>query len=55
MVIRWRRNRTDSSAEDHPDPSEDPESVRMYEDDNGLGYEEQLRFASRMGHQPVPR
>lgn len=54
MLITWRRRITRSTEAALPDPSEVPDAVELYKENNGLSFSENIHFAKLMGLDYVP-
>lgn len=54
MVIQWRRNRMQMTEINYRDPSQVPGRVSQYIANNGLPYQQVIRYANDLGLRPVP-
>lgn len=54
MLVQWRREKTQSSEMGRPDPSEVPSAVAQYKANNGLPFQDFIRYATLMGLTAVP-
>jgi ABC-type bacteriocin/lantibiotic exporter with double-glycine peptidase domain len=54
MLVSWKRNETQMSTAGQLDPSEDPDSKKLWQDNTGMTNERMLDFARRLGLVAVP-
>ncbi len=54
MLIQWRRNRRQMTESAFRDPSEVSQTVALYRANNGLPFDQNVRFAQLIGLRPVP-
>lgn len=54
MLIRWRRDKTQSTEAGIVDPSEDPMSEAMKKSDTGISDAQIVAFAKRLGLEEIP-
>jgi papain like cysteine protease AvrRpt2 len=54
MLIQWRRETTQSTEADLPDPSEVPDAVATYKANNGLSFAQFAAYSKMMGLVAVP-